>query len=32
MIPGVGPTVAEIVVAETGGDMAAFPTPGQLCA
>ena len=31
-IPGVGPTVAEIVVAETGGDMAAFPTPGQLCA
>jgi transposase len=31
-IPGVGPTVAEIVVAETGGDMAAFSTPERLCA
>lgn len=31
-IPGVGRTVAEIVIAETGGDMMAFPTSQQLCA
>jgi transposase len=31
-IPGVGRTVAEIVIAETGGDMSSFPTPGRLCA
>jgi transposase len=29
-IPGISTTVAEIVLAETGGDMARFPTPGDL--
>jgi transposase len=31
-IPGVATTVAEIVIAETGGDMASFATPAQLAA
>ena len=31
-IPGVGRTVAEIIVAETGADMARFPTAGHLAA
>lgn len=31
-IPGVSRTTAEIIVAETGADMTAFKTPGQLCA
>ncbi len=31
-IPGVGQVVAEIVIAETGATMAAFPTAQQLCA
>ncbi len=31
-IPGVGRKVAETIVAETGADMARFPTPTQLCA
>jgi transposase len=30
-VPGVKQTVAEIVIAETGADMAVFPTPEQLC-
>lgn len=30
-VPGVKQTVAEIVIAETGADMAVFPTPKQLC-
>jgi transposase len=29
-IPGIGPAVAEIIIAETGGDMTRFPTAGQL--
>ena len=29
-IPGVGNLVADIILAETGGDMATFPTPDQL--
>lgn len=29
-IPGVGRRAAEVIVAETGGDMAVFPTPGHL--
>lgn len=29
-IPGVGKTAAEVIIAETGGDMAQFPTAGQL--
>jgi transposase len=29
-IPGVGPRVAQIVIAETGGNMAQFPTAGHL--
>ncbi|MDQ1397581.1 MAG: transposase [Acidimicrobiaceae bacterium] len=29
-IPGVGKTAAEVIIAETGGDMAQFPTPEQL--
>jgi transposase len=29
-IPGVGPRVAQIIIAETGGDMAQFPTAGHL--
>lgn len=30
-VPGINQTVAEIVIAETGADMAVFPTPEQLC-
>jgi len=29
-IPGVNQTVAEVIIAETGGDMSRFPTPGHL--
>jgi transposase len=29
-IPGVGPDVAEVIIAETGADMSRFPTPGHL--
>lgn len=29
-IPGFSTTVAEVFLAETGGDMAVFPTPGHL--
>jgi len=29
-IPGVSKTVAEIIIAETGGNMSQFPTPAQL--
>jgi transposase len=29
-IPGVGPSVAEIIIAETGDDMTRFPTAGHL--
>jgi transposase len=29
-IPGVGPKVAQVIIAETGGDMARFPTPRPL--
>ena len=29
-IPGVGRGVAEVIIAETGGDMSRFPTPGHL--
>ena len=31
-VPGVSRTTAEVVIAETGGDMSRFPTPEQLCA
>jgi transposase len=31
-IPGVARKTAEVIVAETGADMARFPTPTQLCA
>jgi len=31
-IPGWGRSTAEVFIAETGGDMAVFPTPGQLAA
>lgn len=31
-VPGVNRITAEIVIAETGGDMSRFPTPEQLCA
>jgi transposase len=31
-IPGWGTTTAEVFIAETGGDMSVFPTPGQLAA
>jgi transposase len=31
-IPGVGHTVADVIVAETGADMTRFPTPGHLVA
>jgi transposase len=31
-IPGVGQTVAEVIVAETGADMARFPSPAHLAA
>jgi transposase len=29
-VPGVGPIVAEVIIAETGGDMTRFPTAGHL--
>ncbi|EQD38475.1 transposase IS116/IS110/IS902 family protein [mine drainage metagenome] len=29
-IPGVSQTVADVIIAETGGDMTKFPTPGHL--
>ena len=29
-IPGVGPKVAQVIIAETGGDMSRFPTPEHL--
>lgn len=29
-IPGIGPRVAQIIIAETGGNMAQFPTAGHL--
>jgi transposase len=31
-IPGVGTKVAQVIIAETGGDMARFPTPAHLAA
>lgn len=31
-VPGISKTTAEVIVSETGADMARFPTPGQLCA
>jgi transposase len=31
-IPGVGPKVAEVIIAETGGDMSRFPTAAHLAA
>jgi transposase len=31
-IPGVGQAVAEVIVSETGADMARFPSPGHLAA
>ena len=31
-IPGVGPKVAQVIIAETGGDMAPFPTAAHLAA
>jgi len=31
-IPGVSVTTAQVIVAETGGDMGRFPTAGHLCA
>lgn len=31
-VPGIDKMSAEIVIAETGGDMSRFPTPAQLCA
>jgi len=31
-IPGVSAVTAQVIVAETGGDMSKFPTPGHLCA
>jgi transposase len=31
-IPGVGPKVAQVIIAETGGDMARFPTAAHLTA
>lgn len=30
-IPGISTTVAEVVLAETGGDLSVFPTPEQFC-
>lgn len=30
-VPGINRTSAEVVIAETGADMAVFPTPEQLC-
>jgi transposase len=29
-IPGIGIPTADVIIAETGGDMTTFPTPGQL--
>ena len=29
-IPGIGIPTADVIIAETGGDMTVFPTPGQL--
>lgn len=29
-IPGIGVLTADVIIAETGGDMSVFPTPGQL--
>lgn len=29
-VPGIGPTTAQIIVAEIGADMSRFPTPGHL--
>src|SRR5690606_33255568 len=31
-IPGVSTIVAEVIIAETGGDMSIFPSPGHLAA
>jgi transposase len=31
-IPGVSAVTAQVMIAETGGDMSAFPTAGHLCA
>jgi transposase len=31
-VPGIDRKIAEILIAETGGDMSRFPTPEQLCA
>lgn len=31
-IPGVGPVTAQVIIAETGGDMSRFPGPGHLAA
>jgi len=31
-IPGISETTAQVIVAETGADMARFPTPDHLCA
>ena len=31
-IPGIGPRTAQVIVAETGGDMARFATPARLAA
>lgn len=31
-IPGISQTTAEVIIAETGGDMSRFPTAGHLCA
>lgn len=31
-IPGIGRRTAQVIIAETGGDMGRFPTPGQLAA
>lgn len=31
-VPGISTTVAQVIMAETGGDMGRFPTAGHLCA
>lgn len=31
-IPGIGTRTAQVIIAETGGDMSRFPTPGHLAA
>jgi transposase len=31
-IPGIGPRIAQVIVAETGGDMSRFASPGHLAA